>query len=189
MITLLLGGARSGKSAFAERMALSDGEVTYLATADAKDSEMAHRIAEHRRRRPASWSTWEGDAADLPGAVSSMRGTLLLDCLTLFLTRLFLSSGASESEDEAVWASAEREILSSVEALFVNFSASRREKEPSHLIVVSNEVGLGLVPPYRMGRRFRDMQGRANRMAAERADRVALLVAGLPLWLKGGSGA
>ena len=100
-----------------------------------------------------------------------------------------LSSGASESEDEAVWASAEREILSSVEALFVNFSASRREKEPSHLIVVSNEVGLGLVPPYRMGRRFRDMQGRANRMAAERADRVALLVAGLPLWLKGGSGA
>lgn len=193
-LTLILGGARSGKSAFAEGLAreLSGRAerterakmpgVTYIATADSRDPEMACRIERHRSRRPEAWRTWEGDAAALPEALGGMSGILLLDCLTMYLTRLFLASGCAEDEDEAAWARAERGILDAAETLF----ARAPDAPPAHLIAVSNEVGFGLVPPYLMGRRFRDMQGRANQIAAARADNVALVVAGLPVWLKGG---
>ncbi len=201
-ITLILGGARSGKSSFAEGLALDLSQmsgVTYIATADSQDLEMAYRIERHKSRRPEEWNTWEKDINTLPEAVASMEGVLLLDCLTMYLTRRFLASPASESEDEAVWANAEQDILASVETMFAHalsepkepsfpfISTSLETPEPwSHLIVVSNEVGFGLVPPYQMGRRFRDMQGRANQIAASYADNVALVVAGLPMWFKGG---
>ena len=187
MITLILGGARSGKSAFAEKIASSQNgvPVTYIATADAQDSEMAERIAIHKARRASTWHTWEGDIETLPDEVGRMKGILLLDCLTLYLSRLFLASPYAESDLEKKWFQAEGQILKSVEALYGNFTKSATD-HGSHLIVVSNEVGFDLVPPYRLGRRFRDLQGRANQLSAGFARNVALVVAGLPLWLKGG---
>jgi adenosylcobinamide kinase/adenosylcobinamide-phosphate guanylyltransferase len=179
MITLVLGGARSGKSAFAESLARECGDVTFIATADSRDSEMEARIDTHKRRRPPDWRTWEGDVSSLPGAVPGMRGALLLDCLTMYLSRLFLSCPEPEGEDEGAWAGSEEKILASVEKIF-----SGAKNAGKRLIAVSNEVGFGLVPPYLMGRRFRDMQGRANQAAAGLSDEVVLIVAGLPLWIK-----
>jgi adenosylcobinamide kinase/adenosylcobinamide-phosphate guanylyltransferase len=178
-MTLILGGARSGKSTFAESLAMDCPAVTYIATADSRDSEMEARIAFHKKRRPPEWRTWEGDIASLADDVAEMEGSLLLDCLTMYLTRFFLASGNSEEKDERAWSASEQDILASVEKIFS--SARDRNKR---LIAVSNEVGLGLVPPYIMGRRFRDMQGRANQIAAGLSDEVALMVAGLPLWIK-----
>ena len=167
-ITLVLGGARSGKSTFAEELALSRKEhVTYLATADCRDGEMKKRIEIHKSRRPSSWSTWEG-------------GLLLLDCLTMWLTRLFLAYPESEGDDESAWFKCEGEIAALTRGLCESV------REDSSLIIVSNEVGFGLVPPYLMGRRFRDMQGRMNQLCAGYASNVALVVAGCPLWIKGG---
>ena len=180
-ITLVLGGARSGKSTFAEELALDGARhVTYIATADSQDSEMAERIAIHRRRRSAAWATWEGEPEELPAAISGMSGTLMMDCLTMWLTRLFLKTRDSESEDEALWNARELEIRALTERLCA------APADGTRLIIVSNEVGFGLVPPYLMGRRFRDLQGRMNQLCASRADNVALVVAGCPLWVKGG---
>ena len=179
-ITLILGGARSGKSSFAERLALKSNEkVTYLATAEAKDSEMEARVEIHKKRRPQEWDTWEGDLATLPSEISSLSGVLLLDCLTMWLTRFFLENDLSEKGDEESWLKREEEIRTLTEKL------CNAPKGNTHLIIVSNEVGFGLVPPYIMGRRFRDLQGRINQLVASKADNVALVVAGCPLWIKG----
>jgi adenosylcobinamide kinase/adenosylcobinamide-phosphate guanylyltransferase len=121
----------------------------------------------------------------LPGEIAGMKGTLLLDCLTMYLSRLFLASPLSESDDEDAWLAEERRILAGTEDLFAGFAASGAWSEGRGLIVVSSEVGLGLVPPFVQGRRFRDVQGRANQTAARFADSVALMTAGLPMWLKG----
>lgn len=180
-ITLILGGARSGKSTFAEKLALAQPRpVTYFATADCRDGEMKKRIEIHKSRRPAEWGTWEGAPRELPDAVAGASGLLLLDCLTMWLTRLFLEAPSAEGEDEAAWFASEMEISSLAEKLCSSVN------DKSSLIIVSNEVGFGLVPPYLMGRRFRDMQGRVNQLCAARADNVALVVAGCPLWVKGG---
>ena len=181
-ITLILGGARSGKSTFAEKLALAQPRpVTYFATADCRDGEMKKRIEIHKSRRPAEWGTWEGAPRELPDAVAGASGLLLLDCLTMWLTRLFLKGGEAENTDEAVWERREAEIRSLTEKL------CSAPGNGTRLVIVSNEVGFGLVPPYLMGRRFRDLQGRMNQLAAARAERVVLVAAGLPLWLKGGS--
>ena len=180
-ITLLLGGARSGKSTFAEKIALSrKGKVTYFATADCRDDEMKKRIEAHRARRPKEWALWEGEPPDLPRAAAGTSGLILLDCLTMWLTRLFLSCPEAESEDENAWAAREKEIADLVRSLCESIS------DDSSLIIVSNEVGFGLVPPYLMGRRFRDLQGRMNQLCAGYSKNVALIVAGCPLWVKGG---
>ncbi|MDL2264234.1 bifunctional adenosylcobinamide kinase/adenosylcobinamide-phosphate guanylyltransferase [Synergistaceae bacterium OttesenSCG-928-I11] len=182
MITLILGGARSGKSTFAERIARAEPDVPvmYIATAEAGDDEMASRIEIHRAGRPAGWRTWEGDPADIPSFIASSEGVLLLDCLTMYLSRAFFSSLASEHGDEDEWTRAEEKILADVGKIFDACPAT------THLIVVSNELGWGVVPATRLSRRFRDMQGRANRLAGTRANNVALVVAGIPLWIKGG---
>ncbi len=181
-ITLILGGARSGKSMFAENLALQGGlPVTYLATAEANDPEMEARIAMHKSRRSSDWNTWEGAAQELPDVVSRLSGTLLLDCMTLWLTRLFLEKGNVENSSEAEWNARETEIRVLTEKL------CSAPKDGAHLIIVSNEVGFGLVPPYLMGRRFRDLQGRMNQLCASKADQVVLVVAGCPLWIKKGS--
>lgn len=177
-ITLILGGARSGKSAFAEKLAAEAGlPVTYLATADVRDEEMRRRVELHRQRRPAAWQTWEGQPGELPRAIGSMRGVLLLDCLTLWLTRLFLENDA-QAMDEAQWDAREAEIRALAEKL------CDAPRQGAKLLVVSNEVGFGLVPLSLTGRRFRDLQGRMNQLVAARSRRVALVVAGCPLWVK-----
>jgi adenosylcobinamide kinase/adenosylcobinamide-phosphate guanylyltransferase len=173
---------------FAEQLAgdNSAGGVVYIATADSGDEETAARIKIHKNRRPANWATWEGDVSSLPGAIknlSAQKDVLLLDCLTMFLTRLFLNCPESEQDGEEAWRNCENKILGQVEKIFASFQEPGCG-ETKRLIVVSNEVGGGVVPPYLLGRRFRDIQGRANQIAARRADEVALIVAGIPLWVK-----
>jgi adenosylcobinamide kinase / adenosylcobinamide-phosphate guanylyltransferase len=164
----VLGGARSGKSAYAERLALELGEpVLYVATATPSDEEMAERIRSHRARRPAGWRTLEAPlhvSARVMAEIGDAR-TVLVEDLTLLLSNLMLED-AARGEERA---------LADVEALL---------QVPANIILVSNEVGMGLVPPYPLGRRFRDAQGRLNQFAAEMVSDVYLMVAGLPLRLK-----
>jgi adenosylcobinamide kinase/adenosylcobinamide-phosphate guanylyltransferase len=165
---LVLGGARSGKSTFAERVAQECGEpVLYVATATPEDDEMAERIAHHRARRPASWHTLEVQRS-LSLAVASHVDvrTILLEDLTLGLSNLMRDAPAE---------AAEQALEEDVRRLL--------ELAPN-VVLVSNEVGMGLVPPYPVGRAFRDALGRVNQLAAGLATEVYLLVAGLPLRLK-----
>ena len=169
--TLILGGARSGKSAYAERLAAAPAgpgaERVYLATAEAGDAEMAVRIAAHRARRGSGWRTVEAPLA-LSEALAEARGeaaAVLIDCLTLWLSNLMLA--------ERDWA-AEADGLSAV---------LREAGAP--VIMVSNEVGLGLVPETKLGRAFRDAQGALNQKIAKDCDYVAFVAAGLPMTLKG----
>jgi adenosylcobinamide kinase/adenosylcobinamide-phosphate guanylyltransferase len=190
VITFVLGGSGSGKSEFAERLAReARGKIIYLATADASDAEMESRVALHKSRRPASWDTWEGPVETLPSAVRRLAcnyDLLLMDSLTTYISALFVSSRASEGDDETAWAETAKKILKDVSEIFTGFAETVRDL-PKRLIVVSDEVGCGVVPAYRMGRRFRDIQGQANQTAAALSDEVVLVAAGIPLWLKTGS--
>ncbi|MBM3533404.1 MAG: bifunctional adenosylcobinamide kinase/adenosylcobinamide-phosphate guanylyltransferase [Alphaproteobacteria bacterium] len=163
---LILGGARSGKSARAEALMLSaagDGGAMYLATSEAGDAEMAARIAEHRARRGAGWSTREAPL-DLVEAFASEARPVLVDCLTLWLSNLMAAG---------------REIAREGERL-----ARAIESHASPIVLVSNEVGMGIVPDNTLAREFRDHAGRLHQRIAAIADRVELVVAGLPLVLK-----
>jgi adenosylcobinamide kinase/adenosylcobinamide-phosphate guanylyltransferase len=165
-LTFLLGGARSGKSAYAEKLATAlQAPWTYIATAQAFDDEMTERIALHRARRGEGWSTVEAplELAQALRAVPDGR-PVLVDCLTLWLSNLMLA----EHDLDAL----------SVELESV-LSAPR-----GPWFVVSNEVGLGIVPDSALGRRFRDAQGRLNQRIAALADRVFFMVAGLPMQVK-----
>jgi len=184
--TLILGGARSGKSALAERLARESGkEVVYLATAHAGDGEMGARIAHHRARRPAHWITLEEPlalAALLRRECTAGR-LLLVDCLTLWLTNLMLcgelcgDAPLPEAGELLLPARFEQERA----ALLALLDAGL----PGELVLVSNEVGMGIVPLGALSRRFADEAGRLNQDVAARAGRVILVAAGLPLVLKG----
>ena len=171
-IHLILGGARSGKSQHAETLAATSGRpVTYVATyaSDPADAEMQARIQRHREQRPEAWRTVE-NRFDLDGVfVESAGRTVLVDCLTLWLS--FLCEKYSEPA-----------LLDRLERALKTARDQRL-----HLILVSNELGMGLVPSAPEGRSFRDLSGRANQLVARLADSVELVVAGLPLGLKGGS--
>lgn len=178
-LTLILGGARSGKSTYAETLAAKLGErVLYVATAEALDDEMRARIAAHRERRPPDWEVLEvsrnvgaalraGPAADV----------VLLDCLTLLVSNVILSGGpdAPEPNLDVAWDCVQAEIDALLEA---------QRLLQVHLIVVSNEVGLGVVPAYSLGRTYRDCLGRANQVLARSAGSVVLMIAGLPVDVK-----
>lgn len=165
--TLVLGGARSGKSRFAERLARESGLArVYLATATAGDDEMRARIAHHRAQRGEDWRTVEEPLA-LVDALSREAGegcVVLVDCLTLWLSNLMHASHDIEAEIKAL-----AEWL-------------RDTRHP--VLLVSNEVGLGLVPETPLGRDFRDAQGRLNQAIAAVVPNVVFVAAGLPLWLK-----
>ncbi len=177
-LTLILGGARSGKSAHAQQLAAARGrQVLVVATAEAGDDEMAARIAAHRAGRPAHWQTLE--AATRVGAAirseSGGAGVILIDCLTL------LASNVIVPLPEPVTAQAADSALSAeVDELLSTYSESAAE-----WIIISNEVGLGLVPPYPLGRVYRDALGKANQRLAAEADVVLFMVAGLPMRVKG----
>lgn len=171
-VTLILGGARSGKSRFAEQLAASRGTcVTYLATAEAGDDEMRARIARHQAERPAHWHTVEcpRDPAAALRAHATNADCFLLDCLTLLVSNLLL---ADEESAEAAVRSATESLLTAC------------REAGADLIIVSNEVGLGLVPEYPLGRLYRDLLGKANQWIAADADAVYYLIAGLPLEIK-----
>jgi len=165
-LTLVLGGARSGKSRHAEGLiAALPPPWTYVATAEAGDEEMAARIKSHRERRGAQWRTIEAPQ-ELAKALSACGdGPVLVDCLTLWLSNLMLVEANVEEETAQL-----EETLAAANG---------------PLVLVANEVGSGIVPSYPLGRRFRDMQGILNQRMAARAERVILMVAGLPLALKG----
>ncbi len=184
-LLLILGGARSGKSSFALRLAQQSGRsVAFIATATASDAEMRERIRRHRAERPAHWHTLEEPLA-LTRAVlqaAALADILLLDCLTLWLANRLLAHGQAQAQEEAlVGETVEDEVLTEIEALLRSLQTLRPHQR---LIVVSNEVGLGVVPPYPLGRQYRDLLGLANQRLAAVAARVYLMIAGIPLDLK-----
>jgi adenosylcobinamide kinase / adenosylcobinamide-phosphate guanylyltransferase len=165
-LTFVIGGARSGKSRYAESLiAALPPPWNYVATAEAGDSEMGARITAHRERRGANWRTIEAPRELQAALAACGAGPVLVDCLTLWLSNLML---------------AEMEIEQEIEKLEATLAAAA-----APVVVVANEVGLGIVPSFPLGRRFRDMQGILNQRIAAGADRVVLMVAGLPLALKG----
>jgi adenosylcobinamide kinase/adenosylcobinamide-phosphate guanylyltransferase len=168
-VTLILGGARSGKSQHA--LGLADehlGDAVFIATATANDAEMAARIANHQAERGTRWQTVEAPV-DLPDALRQLSpntAVCLVDCLTLWLTNLMM---------------AERDVAADAQRLIDVLEVQR---VPT--ILVTNEVGFGIVPENALARRFRDEAGRLHQQVAKIADRVILMAAGLPLILKGG---
>jgi adenosylcobinamide kinase/adenosylcobinamide-phosphate guanylyltransferase len=181
-LILILGGARSGKSRMAEEMALASGKKTaYIATATVYDAEMARRVEIHQERRPGNWVTVEEDL-DLVGALHAVppeTQMVIVDCLTLWLTNVLLSR-----YEEKLTADSLEQIEAEIYSRLATFCAAAREK-PYTTIVVSNEVGCGIVPESPLGRLFRDIAGRANQQAAKEADAVWLAVAGYPVRVKG----
>jgi adenosylcobinamide kinase/adenosylcobinamide-phosphate guanylyltransferase len=165
-LTLVLGGARSGKSRYAEDLvAALPPPWIYMATATADDAEMAERIALHESRRGSEWQTIAAPH-DLAAALASAAtgAPVLVDCLTLWLSNRMLADADMEAE------------VAGLEAALAG--------HPGPVVLVSNEVGFGIVPDNQMARRFRDLQGRLNQQLAARADRVILVVAGLPVMVK-----
>jgi adenosylcobinamide kinase / adenosylcobinamide-phosphate guanylyltransferase len=178
-ITFVLGGARSGKSAYAQRLAEdSPGPVLFVATATACDDEMAARIAAHQAARPPDWRTLEAErnvGSAIRASIGSAR-TVVLDCLSLLVSNLLLDT--TEVGPRAVRGVEVRALEELTGLLTATQDAGTR------LIVVSNEVGMGLVPETALGRAFRDVLGRANQRMAAAADAVYLMVAGIPMVVK-----
>ena len=169
-LTLVTGGTRSGKSRFAVQLAAGFGRrIVYLATCQPSDQEMRHRIACHRKERPAQWKTIEppADPAEVLAHLDGKADGLILDCLTMYVAQLVVAGRSDARIEQAV----RRLCL-----------VAHRAGPP--VILVTNEVGAGLVPEYPMGRRFRDLAGRANQIAAALAEAVYLLVAGIPVLIK-----
>ena len=168
-IILITGGARSGKSRYAEQRASGmSGRLLYVATAEAKDEEMAQRIAEHQKRRGSQWRTIEAPL-ELTETLLAERGKIdcaLVDCLTLWISNLFLRHGDQLASAKV------KELIAKLPQL--NF----------HLVFVTNEVGWGIVPDNLLGRQFRDLAGWANQQIAQVANEVILLVAGIPIIAK-----
>ena len=167
-LTLVLGGMRSGKSEYAERLIEAHGPGVYIATAQVLDTEMAERVRRHRERRGDSWATVEEplDLAETLGAHGATGRAVLIDCLTLWLSNLLAAGRDAEVETAALAAALARLLVP--------------------VVMVSNEVGLGIVPDNALARVFADAAGRLNQAMAAAADRVVLVSAGLPLVLKEG---
>ena len=176
-LTLVTGGVRSGKSSLAERLAKEAGErVTYIATMEPLDDEVRERIRAHRERRPIHWVTVEEPIA-VPEAIAehgASSDAVIVDCLGLFVTNILLRQG-----EDAPYTKRCDEVLDRVRALAAAASGS-----VARVIVVSNEVGSGLVPESLLGRVFRDAMGWSNQILAEAACQVLLTVAGIPLDVK-----
>jgi adenosylcobinamide kinase/adenosylcobinamide-phosphate guanylyltransferase len=175
MLTLILGGARSGKSGLAQRLAAPAGRVTFVATAHTRngDPEMSARIERHRAGRPAAWRTIEEPLA-LADAVDrsvNQADAILIDCLTIWLSNLFFEHRDGEP----------RKVQDAARSNLQRIAAAAGR---CHVILVSNELGSGTVPEAALTRGFRDTQGLLNQWAAAAADTVILTVAGLPLYLK-----
>ena len=165
-LTLVLGGARSGKSRHAEALVTAlPRPWWYIATGEPRDNEMAARIAEHRARRGGEWQTIESPR-DLAAALATVPAgaAVLVDCLTLWLSNVILAGADVDTE-------------------IARFEHALAERT-GPVVLVANEVGLGIVPENALARRFRDAAGRLNQRLADRADRVVLLVAGIPMKVK-----
>ncbi|ETW95553.1 MAG: hypothetical protein ETSY1_30115 [Candidatus Entotheonella factor] len=176
-LTLILGGARSGKSTYAETLAAQyPGSVLYVATAQAWDEDMASRIAAHQAQRPSHWRTLEAPVHVGQAILEAPPAdVILIDCLTLLASNVI---APLDTSDQAV---ADQALQVEIDALCEAFTGT---VTTAHWIIVSNEVGLGIVPAYPLGRVYRDALGRANQRLAALADCVLFMVAGLPLTVK-----
>jgi adenosylcobinamide kinase / adenosylcobinamide-phosphate guanylyltransferase len=170
-ITLVLGGARSGKSRWAQERATEFARVTYLATAQAGDAEMREKIARHRGERPSTWRTVEVpvNLAEKIRAESAAADVLLIDCFTLYVANVMRTGKKSDGYNSSR----------------VNELRDAIHSSTTSIIAVSNEVGSGVVPGFRSGRVYRDMLGQLNQEVAAISDNVILMVAGLPVAVKG----
>jgi len=183
-LIFILGGARSGKSQYAEKLATELGgeNVLYLATAEAKDEEMAARIDRHRSRRPSGWDTLEAPSLITQSIQTKAprQKTVLVDCISMLVSNIMLTYLLPENKvknmDEAL-------IESQINQEIQSFLKYVRDHD-LHCIMVSNEVGMGLVPEYESGRLYRDILGRVNQMIAGSADKVIFMVSGLPMQVK-----
>lgn len=177
-LILITGGARSGKSSFAEALAQQSGEkITYIATAQALDEEMRERIAEHRKRRPKNWHTVE-ETVNVDRVIEEFgpqTEVIIVDCITLLVSNLI--SDFKEESSKDFFASKVQEKIEHIIGASLKYQAT--------IIIVSNEVGSGLVPANLAGRFFRDLLGKANQSIALNADQVYLMVSGIPLLIKG----
>jgi adenosylcobinamide kinase/adenosylcobinamide-phosphate guanylyltransferase len=175
-ITLILGGARSGKSRFAQELAAKLGKkVLFVATGEPLDEEMRTRIDTHKKSRPIGWRTLEAPtsvARALRGKIGDAE-VVIIDCITLLVSNLM----GDEDTDVGIW---EEKVSVEIKSLLALLKKSK-----ANFIIVSNEVGLGLVPTTPIGRAYRDILGMANQMLARNADEVYLMVAGIPVILKG----
>ena len=174
-ITLILGGARSGKSHYAQQLAakLSD-KVLFVATGEVRDEEMQARIAEHKKSRPKNWQTLEiptGIGRRIERQIGDAE-VVLIDCLTLLISNLL--------RDEPDYPEAEKRVTSEI-----NEFIAAMDKLDASFVIVSNEVGMGLVPETKLGRIYRDLLGKANQLLASHATEVYLMVACLPVRVKG----
>jgi adenosylcobinamide kinase / adenosylcobinamide-phosphate guanylyltransferase len=180
-ITLLLGGARSGKSQYAQELARKSADkVLFVATAEAGDEDMRRRIEKHKQSRPASWRTLEAAARIGRRIEIEIQGEslVIIDCITLLVSNIFCRPDAAQFAllpDSEL----EKQVISEIAEL-----QECLQKVPASFIIVSNEVGLGLVPDNRLGRLYRDYLGRANQMLAQSAGEVYFMVAGIPLRIK-----
>ena len=176
-LTFILGGARSGKSSHAQSLAEATGKsVTFLATARALDEEMSRRIQKHRAERPAGWETLEAPC-DLAAHVPQIKtDVVVLDCVTLLVSNLLMQFVKDDLVEEEPFILA---VKKEMEDLLAAIHEQNHE-----WFIVSNELGLGLVPPYQMGRVYRDALGWANQRLAREADTVLFMVAGIPMFIK-----
>ncbi|AZR74645.1 bifunctional adenosylcobinamide kinase/adenosylcobinamide-phosphate guanylyltransferase [Anoxybacter fermentans] len=188
-LTLVTGGARSGKSKFAEKLvshylALNKEEsVLYIATAVAFDEEMKERIRRHQAQRPAHWRTVEQYRGLSEVFKRSKEKVILLDCITLMISNLLFEAGLNEErpnlkEVELV----EKAIVNEINEMLREI----KKLKDREIILVTNELGMGLVPAYPLGRIFRDIAGRVNQRIAEVSDRVYFMISGIPTLIKGG---
>lgn len=178
---LIIGGARSGKSSFAQELAINlGGPILFVATAEAKDEEMRRRIETHKRSRPTLWNTLES-ATSVGSQIGKNIGqarVVIVDCVTLLVNNVLCQhmNGADEKIDTEV---IEQQVTDEITQLIDCMNNSE-----ASFIVVTNEVGTGLIPTSAMARLYRDLLGKANQMLGQHADRVYLMVAGLPLQVK-----
>ena len=176
-LTLILGGARSGKSSYAQSLAEETGKaVTFLATAQALDEEMSARIQKHRAERPVHWETLEAPLEIASHARQITSEVVVLDCITLLVNNLLMRFVKDDLVDEMPFTQA---VQKEVNELIRNIREQKQD-----WMLISNEVGLGLVPPYQMGRVYRDVLGWANQRLAREADKVIFMVAGIPTVIK-----
>jgi len=184
-VILVTGGARSGKSSFAEAMLSHKDRVLYVATAIAFDEEMKERIALHKAQRPDSWETLEAydDLEDRIVQSGKSYDGILLDCITVMLTNLMFNHKKFDENHltKEFWVELESQVMTEMQS----FVHSMREISET-TIFVTNEIGSGLVPENALSRSFRDMAGRINQMMAKESDEVYLVVTGIPLKIKGG---
>lgn len=178
-IILVTGGARSGKSAFAERYVATHGRrIAYIATAQVLDDEMRYRVELHKRRRPETWRTYEAPfaAEQAIAKAASDRDTILFDCVTIYLSNLICSFSEEQIADEAL-------VHAQADAAIDRLIAAVRAGGV-RCVFVTNEVGAGIVPEHRLSRLYRDAAGRANQRLAQEAEAVYLTVAGIPVNLR-----